>query len=126
MAKIDSVVEAYVRFRDAKTALKRKHSEELAPMVERMRTLEVWLQRELQRQGVQSFKTKQGTAFLQESNSATVHNWDETLGWILDKEEYAMLEARVSKSVVRDHIESTGEVPPGVNWRTETVCRVRR
>ena len=124
--KIDSVVRAYVALRDKKAEIKRRQQEEMAPLTEQMNKLEAWLQRELQRQGVKNFKTDEGTAFLQTETRCSVKDWDACLQYILDNEEYALLEARVSKTAIRDILENTGELVPGVSLTEETVCSVRR
>lgn len=126
MPQIDDVVAAYIRLRDEKAEVKARHQEELAPINERMFKIEGWLHRELQRQGVQSFKTKQGTAFVQTSTSVTVEDFEATLPFIKQHGLWDMLEARVSKSAVMDWVESNGSVPPGVNIKTDEVVRVRR
>jgi len=127
MPKVDDVVAAYVSLRDRKAELKAQHQQELAPINEQMFKIEGWLHRELNKQGVDSFKTKRGTAFVQKSTSVTVQDWqDQTLPFIREHELWDMLEARVSKTAVSDYIESTGEVPPGVAVKTEEVVRVRR
>lgn len=67
-----------------------------------------------------------GTAFLQNVTSVTTEDWDATLAWIKAQESWEFLEHRVSKTVVQDYMESTGEVPPGVRVSTEVEVRVRR
>lgn len=124
--KIDQVIQAYVALRDDLDAMKRRHTDETAPLREKMHKLEVWLQNQLQEQGLQNFKATTGTAFLKEVTSVTVENWEATLPFIKDKDMWDMLEKRVSKSVVEDYIESTGEIPPGVSVKRETVVQVRR
>ena len=126
MTKVDDVVAAYIKLRDKKTALERKHKEELAPIKENMEKVENWLQRRLLEEGVQSFKTSQGTAFLQSSTSATVRDWDSTFAWIQANDEWSMLEARVNKTAVKDFVEANGEAPPGVEYSEHLVTRVRR
>lgn len=124
--KVDEVVAAYVKLRDIKEAKKRKHSEELAPINEKMQVIESWLQNHLQVEGVDSMKTKAGTAFLQTSSSATVKDWGATLDFVKQNDEWSFLEARVNKTAVKDFIASTGEVPPGVKYEETIVTRVRR
>lgn len=124
--KIDAVVAAYIKLRDHKDEVKSRHKDELAPINEQMAKLEGWLHRELNAQGVDSFKTKAGTAFVQKATSVTVAEWDVTLPFIREHDLWDLLEARVSKSAVQDYVESTKEVPPGVNVRVEEVVRVRR
>jgi hypothetical protein len=122
----DDVVAAYIKLRDIKGNIERKHKEELKPINDNMHKLENWLASKLQEQGAESFKTKHGTAFFQTASSATVKDWAETLKFVQSKNEWSFLEARVNKTAVRDYIESTGNVPPGVDYRETVVVRVRR
>lgn len=124
--KVDEVVAAYIQLRDCKEQITRKHKEELAPINEKMGKIEAWLQRHLQTEGVESMKTKAGTAFLQTASSATVRSWPETLAWVKANDEWSFLEARVNKTAVKDFIESQGEIPPGVDYKETIVTRVRR
>lgn len=125
-SKVDAVVAAYIKLRDSKEQLARKHKDELAPITEQMARLESWLQKHLLDAGVESMKTRAGTAFLQTATSATVRDWAATLDWIKDRDEWSFLEARVNKSAVKDYMESTGDVPPGIDFKSNVVTRVRR
>lgn len=123
---VEEIVGAYVKLRDYKNHLKRKHSEELAPINEKMALLENWLQRDLLERKVQSQKTAAGTAYLSTDARATVKDRDAYLNFVRDKEMWELLENRASKSVVRDYLEETGEVVPGVHYEVTQVVRVRR
>lgn len=124
--KVDEAVAAYIGLRNKKEAMGKRHKEELAPIVDTMAKLENWLQKHLLEEGVDSMKTSEGTAFLQRATSATVKDWDNTLAFILENEDYSLLEARVNKTAVKDFIESNGEAPPGVNFTEIIVTRVRK
>lgn len=127
MANVDEVIKAVVTVRDQIEKLKSEHKEQLAPLNQRMDKLEAFLQLQLTNLGITSFTAKGiGTAYLQAVVGVTVEDWDATLGWIKDNNLWEFLERRVSKSVVQDYMESTKEVPPGVNVRQETEVRVRR
>lgn len=123
---IDDVIKGYVKMRDALDARVAEQKAELVPMRENMRKVEAWLQNQLQTQGLKNFKGASGTAFLKEVTSATVQDWDATLEFIKTNERWELLERRVSKTVVEDYAESTGEIPPGVELKREIVVQVRR
>ena len=123
---IDDVIRGYVKLRDEKESLEKRHKEELAPIREKMQKIEAWLQDQLQQQGLTNFKGASGTAFLQEATSATVADWEETLNYIRNNDAWELLEHRVSKTVEQDFIEAKGSIPPGVNYKRETVVRIRR
>jgi len=126
MPQVDDVIAGYLRLREQKDALSKKHKEELAPVVENMMKIEGWLQRQLLDQGLQNFKGKSGVAFLQSNTSVTVEDRNAMLNWVRENEAWDFLESRVSKSVVQDYMESTQEVPPGISVKTEQVVRVRQ
>ncbi len=125
-ANIADVVKGYVQLRDDKAKMKKGHTEELAPINEKMGKIEAWLLRDLQSRSVQSQKTVEGTAFLQKSTSATVKDRDAFLKHVKDNDAWDLIENRAAKSVVEDHLENTGEIVPGVHYTKTIVVRVRR
>lgn len=123
---IDQVIAAYVKLRDKRDALKKQQAADMAPINENMYKLQCWLQKQLQDTGQTSAKTTAGTAFLQTDISVAVEDFDAILAFIQANGLWAMLEKRVSKSVVQDYIESTQELPPGVKVTSEISCHIRR
>jgi len=123
---VDEVVKGFIKLRDRKTQLKKEQADELRPITEKMTLLENWLQRELMKQGVDSMKTKEGTAFTSTVSAATVKDRDAFFDFVREKEMWDLLENRCSKQVVRDYLEETGEVVPGVNYQETKVVRIRR
>lgn len=124
--KVDEVIAAVIRLRDSKDALKKKHTEELAPMNTQIEKLEAWLLDKLIRDGAQNFKASTGVAFQQEVSSVTAPDFGVTLEWIVENERWDMLEKRVAKTVVLEHIAETGETPPGLEIKRAVEVRVRR
>lgn len=124
--KVDDAIAAYIKLRDKKAVLEREHKEELAPIKEIMDKLEGWLQKQLLADGIESMKTNVGTAFLQTASSATVRDWNATLEYIKEADEWGLLESRVNKTAIKDFIANKGEPPPGVEFREIIVTRVRR
>ena len=123
---VDQVVKGYIKLRDKKNDMKKDQVEELRPINEKMALLEGWLQRDLMSRGVESQKTAEGTAFLSTTSAAVVKDRDAFLEFVKENEMWDLLENRVSKTVVRDHLEDTGEVIPGVNYQETKVVRIRR
>src|ERR1700756_3049009 len=98
----------------------------MAPINDNLYKLGLWLQKTLQETGQTSAKTAAGTAFLQTDMSVAIEDWERILQFIQANDLWAMLERRVSKSVVTEYIESTKQVPPGVKITSEVSCHVRR
>jgi len=123
---VDEVVKGYIKLRDKKNQMKKDQAEDLRPITEKMTLLENWLQRDLMTRGVESQKTKEGTAFLSTVAAATVKDRDAFLKFVQENEMWDLLENRCSKSVVQDYLADTGEVIPGVNYQETKVVRIRR
>ena len=123
---IDAVVKAYVSLRDRKNEIKKRHSEELSPITQKMEKIEGWLLRDLQTRKVKSQKTDEGTAFVTSVTKATVKDRDALFEFAIQNEMWDLFESRVSKSVVQDYLEQTGEIVPGVDYTETKAVRIRR
>lgn len=123
---VEDVVRGYVKLRDRKNDLKKKHTEELKPINEKMQMIEGWLLRDMTTRKVESEKTKEGTAYVMTDSRTPVRDRDALLKFIIENEMWDLFENRVSKSVVMDYLEETGEVIPGVSVEQTKVVRVRR
>jgi hypothetical protein len=122
----DDVIAAYVKFRDDKDTMESRHKEELAPLNDKMRKIEMWLQNQLQLQGLSNFKGEAGTAFLQTVSTMKVEDRESLFKHCAEQGNWELVDGRVSKSVVEDYIETHGKIPPGVSVKRETVVRIRR
>lgn len=125
MPTVDEVVATYVKLRDKKQALEAAAKEKTKDIAAQLDKMEAWLIEQAQAQGVTSFKTAHGTAFLATTDFASVGNWDEVLKFIRKHETYEMLERRVSKKAVRSYIDEYKAVPNGVNYGTQLNVQVR-
>ena len=123
---VDEVVKGYIKLRDRKQKMKKEQADDLRPISEKMTLLENWLLRDLQTRKVESQKTAEGTAFISTMAAATVKDRDAFFAFVKENEMWDLLENRVSKTVVRDYLEDTGEVIPGVNYQETVVVRIRR
>jgi len=126
MPTIDEAIGGYLKLREAKEKLVRSQKEQLAPINEAMYKLQLFVQQQLQEQGQTNTRTTSGSAFLQTDTSVTADDFQATLAWIREKDMWAMLEQRVSKSVVVDYVETTQEIPPGIKIKSEISCHIRK
>lgn len=126
MATMDQVIAAYLHLREERDKLVKKQKEELAEYTDKMNKLLAWTHQKLQSQGQKNARVDSGTAFLQTDVSATVVDWDELWKFVTENDMKALLERRVSKGVVQEYIESTGETPPGVKVTSEISCHIRK
>ena len=123
---IDKVIEKYVALRDEKASIEQEAKERTAAIKEKMMLLDAYIREEAEKQGVTSFKTNHGTAYVTTTDFAVVADWDAVLRFVRDNDAYDLLERRVSKSAVRSYLDETKEVPAGVTYGTKLSVGIRR
>lgn len=123
---IGDVIRTYMKLRSQKAALEAEVKEQVSELKAKMEKLEAFLKSQMDAQGLTSFKSDYGTAFLTTVDYANVADWDAVLGFIRENDAYDMLEKRVSKTAVRGYIDSTKSVPPGVNYGTKLEVNIRK
>jgi hypothetical protein len=115
-----------MKLRYQKEAVEAGIKEEVATIKAKMEKLEAWIKEQADAQGVTSFKTKHGTAFLTTTDYANVADWDAVLDFIRENDAYDMLEKRISKMAVRGYIDLNKSVPAGVNYGTKLEVNIRK
>lgn len=124
--KTDELIRAFLDTRDKKEALEKSHKEQLAPYRDTLNKIGALLQSRLLADGLQNLSVKGvGVAFLSETASAKVEEWELTLDWIKQHNAWDLLEARVNKSAFVDY-HAQGHNVPGVSLTKELAIRVNR
>lgn len=123
---VGDVIAAYLKLRLKKDAIDNEAKERTKELKLKMEKLETWLKVKAEEEGVSSFKTPNGTAFLTTVDFANVADWDSCLEFIKERDAFDLLEKRVSKTAVRSYIENDKLVPPGVNYGTKVEVNVRK
>ena len=123
---VGDVIRTYMVLRSQKSALEADTKAKVDTIKQKMEKLEAWIKERADEQGVTSFKSEWGTAFLTTTDYANVSDWDAMLQFVRDNEAYDMLEKRVSKTAVRGYIETNKSVPPGVNYGTKLEVNIRK
>ena len=80
----DELIEKYIKIRDRKEALAKKHKEELAQYVQAMSAIENDMLRRLNDEQAEKIATQHGTAYKTVRTSATVADWETVLQYIVD------------------------------------------
>lgn len=124
----DSVVLAkYMQLRTDKERIEADMKSQLEPIVNNMQLIEKYLKQVMDERGITQIKSdKYGTAFLSTTDYANVENWDALLNFITTNSHYEMLQKAVTKTAVREYIESYKAVPPGVNYGTKIDVSIRK
>lgn len=123
---VGDVIRTYMKLREQKSALEAEIKDRVTVIKAKMEKLEAYFKQQMEAQGVTSFKSDYGTAFLTTTDYANVADWDVVLTYIRENEAYDMLEKRVSKLAVRGYIEQNKAVPPGINYGTKLEVNIRK
>jgi hypothetical protein len=123
---VDTVIDTYLKLRNKKESIEAETKEKVKGIKDNMAKLEGWIKEQADKQGVKSFKTDHGTAFLTTTDFAQVADWDAVLDYIKTNDAFDMLEKRVSKTAVRGYIDKNKSVPSGVNYGTRIDVNVRK
>tara|TARA_Y100001951_G_scaffold91395_1_gene85342 strand:- start:538 stop:906 length:369 start_codon:yes stop_codon:yes gene_type:complete len=115
-----------MKLRHQKESIENEAKAQVKDIKENMTKLEAWIKEKADADGVTSFKTKHGTAFLTTNDFARVADWDAMLEFIQENEAYDLLEKRVSKVAVRGYIDMNKAVPAGVTYGTRVDINVRK
>lgn len=123
---VDAVIKKYMKLRSQKEAVEAEVKERINQIKADMTKLEAFLKAKMDADGLTSFKSEHGTAFLTTTDFANVDDWDAVLRFVREEGAYDMLERRVSKTAVRGYIEANKEVPPGVKYGTKLDINIRK
>lgn len=125
-ASVDEAIEKYVELRDFMSAETKKYNELEAGIKGELEKISMWLRDKGDALGVDSFKTKCGTAFRSVKTSYRIGVWDEYIEWIKATGNFQCLEKRAAKLAVKEIHDVTGIIPPGLNYSAEVEFSVRR
>ncbi len=123
---IEDLIDRYVKLRDKKAVMKAEYEASVSKIDEMMDKVENFILGHLNQNGIDSVGSPAGTAFKSTVTSATVNDWDSLLAHIRSEEAWNLLDHRVNKTAVIEFKDAHNDLPPGVNWREETVVRIRR
>lgn len=123
---VNDAIAAYMELRRKKERIEADMQDALKKLKGTMTMIESWLMEKADNDGVSSFKSSAGTAFLTTVDFAQVTDWDATLEFIMKHNALHMLEKRVSKKAVREYIEEASEVPPGIHYGKKLTINIRK
>jgi hypothetical protein len=122
-----TMVRAYIRIRDARSALKKEFDAQDGALKESLKKIEMVMLGTLTAQNANSVKTSEGQFYRQVDVIPTATDWTALYAWIRENDAFDALEKRVKKTFISDYMESNdGNLPPGVSVLREYVVRVRR
>lgn len=123
---IEEMIEEFVRLRDRKSAIDAEAKRLKEKLDERMDALEASILGEFQRVGVESARTKAGTAFVKTTRTTSVAEWDAFLPWVQETGSWHMLTRAANKTAVIEYLEESQEPPPGINVYSKIELGINR
>lgn len=124
--KLSELVEKYIDLRDKKKQLKEAHEAKVAAIDGLLDQIEAKLLQVFTDTGIESVRTDSGTAYKSTRSSASVADRDLFMEHVKRHGDWQLLEVRCAKTAVEQFKDANnGELPPGVNWRSEVVINIR-
>jgi hypothetical protein len=124
--KLSEVVEKYIELREQKSQLKADYDAKVSKIEANMTKIEGKLLEIFELTGMDSVRTRSGTAYASVRSSASVADREAFMDYVKANEEWPLLEVRASKLAVEQYKSVNQELPPGINWREERVVNIRR
>jgi hypothetical protein len=124
---VGDMIARYHEFKAYVEAEQAKLDEVLKPYKDAMRTLQTACGVALQEQGLQNFKSEDGTAYLRHDVGVKVDNKSEFLSFVRSTENWNMLDVRALKEPVQEYAASNqDQAPPGIVFDPSVICIIRR
>jgi len=121
------MVEEYIQLRDAKRLADEKYAEFVkTTFSDKMQALEVQLLDTLNKLGVDSLSSKEGTVYRKLTTSVTVADARDFRQFVTEGENWDLIDWRANKTAVNDLVEAGEPVPPGVNRSSFYSVGIRR
>ncbi len=120
-----ALIDKYLSLRDEVAQIEARAKEAAAPIKETMDKIERYFKALAAEEGVDSWKTESGTAYLQKNDSVKLADPAAFMEFVVANEAWDLIEKRAAKVAVRGFLESNGVLPPGaeISTRVEVVVR---
>ncbi len=125
-SNIDEAINTYVATRDELAAERKAYNSYEAKAKNYMDRIEMYIKTIADEMGMDSIRTKSGTAYRTVKTSYRVGNWDDYITWLKETDNFQCLEKRAAKNAVKEIHDETGEIPPGLEYHVEVGFDVRR
>ena len=122
----DKVIQNYIKVRDKKGEVAKRHAAELKPYNDALEIMETKLLMALNALNSESVKSEHGVAFKVIRSSVKIDDWNVALDFVLENDLQHMIERRLSKKAVAEFVEAQGANLPGTHINNELTVQIRR
>jgi hypothetical protein len=116
----------YVAVRDKIREMEARHEAELKGPKETLQKLGGIIQKFLDDNKLESLKTAAGTCYISTRWTASLKDADAFMRFVIDNEQFDLLERRASATAVKDYVADHNTLPPGVSLNALASVGVRR
>lgn len=100
--KVADLIKEYRALRDQLATERKAYKQREGKMKTQMGVISMVLRQKGDEQGVDNFKTDQGTAYRNRTEKIRVQNWDEFQAWMIETENWHLVQKRVSPNSVKE------------------------
>jgi hypothetical protein len=126
MADYDKMVQAYIKMRDTKAALKKKYEADVEDIDKGMEMIQAALLAAMNELDAGSLRVSGGTVIRTLRTRYWVSDWDEFKKFVTECDALDLLERRVHQGNIKDFLEAHPDVNPPVNADTQYTIIVKR
>jgi len=124
--KLDKIIEGVIALRQKKSELKKEFDGKAAEIEDAIKLAEAVLLEHFQKTGTESARTAAGTAYKSVRRFTSTADWESFLEFVRENEAWDMLTKKPANSAVLEWAEDNGQLPPGINARTEITINIQR
>lgn len=124
--KFEQNVAAYVKIRDLIKEKNDEFAESIKDLVQLQNDLTAWLTAKLEAVEAASVRTKAGTVYSTTRYSASLADPQAFMDFVKRTDKFELIDRKANATAVRDFVETTGSLPPGVNLNAIRTVGVRR
>jgi hypothetical protein len=119
-------VAQYIALRDTIEKLNKEHEETMRPHKLMLERIGGMLQQFMDANNLENLKTAAGTCYISIRHTASVQDADAFMKFVIEQQQFDLLERRASSTAVRAYVEDHNSLPAGVSLNTLASVGVRR
>lgn len=124
---VDTIVDTYMKIREAKNELTKKFKAESAVLEEQMDVLKYALLDLSKETGITSFSTPNATAYRTVKNNYWTNDWESFYDFMQDNKAMGLLKKSIHQANMKEFMDQNPDLhPPGLNIDSEYEITIRR
>jgi hypothetical protein len=122
----EALVGKYVELRDELEAIEEQHKQQLAPIKEKLRTLEEFFKEDMHASNASSLKYPTGTVIRVAKTTYTAVDRSAFFDWVRATGNTDLLEGRLLQSALKEWVDKNEAMPPGIFAKSAFSVTFRR